>query len=73
MPSAGHPNGQVKILPICPVTPAKIVVDYHSCLRSHDLDGDGVPDMPDNCPSVPNPDQADRNYDGIGDACKPPL
>ncbi|HTO71256.1 MAG TPA: PQQ-binding-like beta-propeller repeat protein [Myxococcota bacterium] len=34
-----------------------------------DRDGDGVADRIDNCPDVPNPDQADRDHDGIGDAC----
>jgi hypothetical protein len=34
-----------------------------------DGDGDGVPDATDNCPTVPNPDQADSDADGIGDAC----
>lgn len=34
-----------------------------------DADGDGVPDDRDNCPDAPNDDQADRNGDGIGDAC----
>ena len=36
-----------------------------------DADGDGVPDAIDNCPHVPNPDQADRDHDGKGDACDP--
>lgn len=35
----------------------------------HDSDGDGVPDILDNCPDVPNPDQLDSDDDGIGDAC----
>jgi cysteine-rich repeat protein len=35
----------------------------------HDLDGDGVPDPLDNCPTVPNPDQRDIDHDGVGDAC----
>jgi hypothetical protein len=34
-----------------------------------DADGDGDPDLADNCPGVPNPSQADRDGDGIGDAC----
>jgi len=34
-----------------------------------DSDGDGVCDDNDNCPLVANPDQADFNTDGIGDAC----
>ena len=34
-------------------------------------DGDDVPDNVDNCPSVYNPDQADYNGDGVGDACDP--
>lgn len=34
-----------------------------------DSDGDGVPDEGDNCPMAPNPDQADGDMDGQGDAC----
>lgn len=34
-----------------------------------DFDGDGVSDDDDNCPSVANPDQADTDGDGLGDAC----
>lgn len=34
-----------------------------------DSDGDGVPDSTDNCPQTPNPDQADIDHDGRGDAC----
>jgi hypothetical protein len=37
-----------------------------------DTDGDGVPDETDNCPTVSNPDQADSNGNGIGDACDAP-
>ena len=32
-------------------------------------DGDGVPDAADNCPGTANPDQADADSDGTGDAC----
>ena len=34
-----------------------------------DTDGDGIPDLHDNCPNVPNPDQRDADHDGVGDAC----
>ncbi|NMC70095.1 MAG: hypothetical protein GYA57_08535 [Myxococcales bacterium] len=36
---------------------------------TEDRDGDGVPDPIDNCPDDPNPDQADCDGDGAGDAC----
>lgn len=36
-----------------------------------DSDGDGVPDTVDNCPSTPNPEQADNDADGVGDVCDP--
>jgi len=34
-----------------------------------DSDGDGIPDLNDNCPSIPNADQLDTDSDGFGDAC----
>ena len=40
-------------------------VSYTSC----DADDDGAEDHTDNCTGVANPDQADRDVDGIGDAC----
>ena len=35
-----------------------------------DSDGDGIPDINDNCPNTYNPNQADADGDGIGDACE---
>ena len=35
-----------------------------------DSDGDGVPDVIDNCPTVPNPDQASSDGGNVGDACR---
>lgn len=34
-----------------------------------DLDADGVADIVDNCPGIANPDQADCDGNGTGDAC----
>src|SRR5262249_15018226 len=34
-----------------------------------DRDGDGIPDVSDNCPDAPNANQQDTDGDGIGDAC----
>ena len=33
------------------------------------IPGDGIGDACDNCPTIPNPDQADFDGDGLGDAC----
>src|SRR5829696_6514890 len=38
-------------------------------LLALDADGDYIPDAFDNCPTVQNPDQADADGDGHGDAC----
>jgi thrombospondin type 3 repeat protein len=51
-------------------TPSGCVRTYDaSCCGTSDPDGDGVPGTCDNCPIDPNPNQADRDGDGSGDAC----
>jgi hypothetical protein len=39
------------------------------CGACPDQDADGVPDSQDNCKTTYNPNQADCDHDGIGDAC----
>ena len=40
---------------------------------ARDQDGDGVLDMDDNCPLIPNPEQHDLDEDRLGDACDADL
>ena len=40
-------------------------------VKARDTDNDGIPDVDDNCPNVANPDQADDDYDGVGNYCDP--
>ena len=37
---------------------------------SSDSDNDGIPNSTDNCPNIANPNQADCNHNGIGEACE---
>lgn len=38
-----------------------------------DLDGDGILNENDNCPTVPNVDQSDMDSDGVGNECDPDV
>ena len=42
-------------------------------IRIGDSDGDGIIDSQDNCKYVQNPNQADLDGDGLGDACDPDV
>jgi hypothetical protein len=46
-------------------------VDARILQQVLDTDQDGIPDIQDNCPAVPNTDQANQDYDNLGDACDP--
>jgi len=48
----------------------KYILDCSPPGTPQDADKDGVLDAVDNCPVVANPDQADSDGDGIGDACE---
>ncbi len=43
--------------------------EFYSAKYGRDTDGDGVADVVDNCPSIPNRSQSDTDTDGLGDAC----
>lgn len=45
------------------------IFDAGSAGKCKDTDGDGVNNAEDNCPTTSNPDQADFDLDGVGDAC----
>lgn len=50
-------------------TPYVPVWAGRSCISAVDSDGDGVADLPDNCPDLGNPLQEDADGDGLGNVC----
>lgn len=61
---AGNLRGATEVTRLAPYVPQPNPVFTPS-----DVDGDGIIDRLDNCVSVPNPDQVDRDSNSRGDAC----
>ena len=55
----------------CDVCPLNVDTTSCSSVDPNDQDADTVPNADDNCPTTPNPDQADGDNDDKGDACDP--
>lgn len=65
----GVPNAQDAF----PLNPNEWLDTDHDGIGNNadtDDDNDGVPDPSDNCPLVANPNQADADRNGVGDACE---
>ena len=59
------------VVPDARPLPDVIIPDVGVDAAPVDTDSDGLIDAIDNCPEVPNPDQADLDADEIGDLCDP--
>jgi hypothetical protein len=56
----------------CAVNPTSLIfgsATFALSCGAADGDGDGVPDLTDNCPSTANADQMDLDLDSVGDVC----
>jgi len=53
----------------CDATENVDTCNFNIIVALNDPDGDGLPNWDDNCPEDYNPDQADTDSNGVGDAC----
>ncbi len=53
--------------------PSEVPPDIGVPTTNNDIDGDGVLDVDDNCPTVSNSTQWDNNENGIGNLCDPDI
>lgn len=65
LPLIDYPNDR----PSDPAPKLNELVMVNISVKVTDNDNDSVPDNQDNCPNVANPDQANHDNDGQGDAC----
>lgn len=54
---------------LCPAGEVATEETRYLVCEAPDSDDDGVIDVDDNCPHVPNANQSDRDSDGVGDVC----
>ena len=66
------PPGSIKCNEVC-ILKKTGINSCEDCVpksREDDLDQDGWNDLCDNCPTIYNPEQRDRDGDGTADACE---
>lgn len=63
-------GGGMNLVDECEICPAVVSGFQEFATETPESDGDGVFDIVDNCPDVPNPDQSDEDGNGIGDPCE---
>ena len=79
LPQLAEQHGLGQPADNCPdvANPSQLNTDGEDPMRGDELgdacddddDGDGIPDVADNCPTVPNVDQTDIDSDGVGNLC----